>query len=71
MTLTTYIEQDPETKLYIGIVPGIPGVHSQGATLDELQRNMQEVLELCYEEQPELFKDAPVFVGIQQLELAA
>ena len=32
-TFTAYIEFDPETKLYVGIVPGIPGAHTQGETL--------------------------------------
>lgn len=49
-TFTAYIEWDEETKLYVGIVPGISGAHTQGATLDELQANLQEVLELCLEE---------------------
>ncbi|MBI4493020.1 MAG: type II toxin-antitoxin system HicB family antitoxin [Chloroflexi bacterium] len=62
------MEWDPETYLYVGIVPGIPGAHTQGATLDELQRNLKEVLELCLEEQP--LEDAPRFVGIQQIEVA-
>ncbi len=49
-TVTAYVEQDAETGLYIGIVPGIPGAHTQAATLDELQKNLKEVLELCLEE---------------------
>jgi len=49
-TFTAYIEWDAETKLYVGIIPGIAGAHSQGATLDELQVNLKEVLELCLEE---------------------
>ena len=49
-TFTAYIEYDPETNLYVGIVPGIPGAHTQGETLNELQANLQEVLELCLEE---------------------
>ena len=49
-TYTAYIEFDPETKLYVGIVPGIPGAHTQGETLTELQENLKEVLELCLEE---------------------
>ena len=40
-TFTAYIEYDPETMLYAGIVPGIPGAHTQGATLDELQKNLE------------------------------
>ena len=31
-------------------MPGIPGAHTQAATLDELNRNLKEVLELCLEE---------------------
>jgi predicted RNase H-like HicB family nuclease len=68
-TLAAYIEWDPETKLYVGIVPGIPGVHTQGATLDELQKNLKEVLELCLEENPEFEEDFPRFVGLQQVEV--
>ncbi len=49
-TLTAYIEIDPETGLYVVIVPGIPGAHTQAETLDELQENLKEVLELCLEE---------------------
>ena len=30
-------------------VPGFPGAHSQAETLDELQRNMQEVIEMLLE----------------------
>ena len=51
-TFAAYIEWDPQTKLYVGIVPGIPGAHTQGATLDELNRNLKEVVELCLEECP-------------------
>jgi predicted RNase H-like HicB family nuclease len=51
-TFTAYIEFDPETKLYVGIVPGIPGAHTQAETLDELQANLKEVVELCLEEYP-------------------
>ena len=50
-TLTAYIEKDPETGLYVAIVPGIPGAHTQAETLDELQENLKEVLELCHGEQ--------------------
>jgi len=49
-TFTAYIEFDPETNLYVGTIPSIPGAHTQGATLDELRDNLKEVLELCLEE---------------------
>ncbi|MFZ3166033.1 MAG: type II toxin-antitoxin system HicB family antitoxin [Candidatus Methanoperedens sp.] len=69
-TLTAYIEKDPETGLYVAIVPGIPGAHTQAETLDELQENLKEVLELCLEEmEPENKRYLPQFVGIQQVEV--
>ena len=70
-TFTAYVELDEETGLYIGIVPGVPGAHTQGATLDELQKNLKEVLELCLEEYEGTSENLPKFVGIQQIEVAA
>ena len=49
-TFTAYGELDAETALYMGVVPGMPGAHTQAASLDELQNNLREVLELCLEE---------------------
>jgi len=69
-TFTAYVEWDPETNLYVGIVPGIPGAHTQGATLDKLQNNLKEALELCLEEYDGPLEDLPRFVGIQQIEVA-
>jgi len=65
--IAAYIEKDKETGLYIGIVPGIPGAHTQAETLDELQENLQEVLELCLEEMDT--ESIPEFVGIQEIEV--
>jgi len=70
-TVTAYVEWDPETKLFVGIVPGIRGAHTHGATLDELRANMKEVLELCIEEQETCIDDLPEFVGLQQVEVGA
>ena len=69
-TFTAYIEWDPQTKLYVGIIPGVPGAHTQGATLDELHGNLKEVLELCLEELEDQPENLPHFVGLQQIELA-
>ncbi|HLY26213.1 MAG TPA: type II toxin-antitoxin system HicB family antitoxin [Aggregatilineales bacterium] len=49
-TFTAFVEFDPETQLYVGIVPDVPGAHSLGATLEELRKNLKEVLELLNEE---------------------
>lgn len=69
-TFSAYVEWDPETKLYVGVIPGIPGAHTQGASLDELHGNLKEVLELCLEEYKGSLDDLPRFVGLQQVEVA-
>jgi len=47
---TAHIEKDKETGLYVGIVPNLPGAHTQAPSVDELQRNLVEVIQLCLEE---------------------
>ena len=69
-SFTAYVEWDQESELYVGIVPGIPGAHTQGATLDELQKNLREVLDLCLEEYKGSIDDLPQFVGLQQILVA-
>jgi predicted RNase H-like HicB family nuclease len=67
---TAFIEYDEESKLYVGIIPNVIGAHTQAETLDELQRNLQEVLELCLEENPEIANEPMRFIGTQQVEIA-
>lgn len=62
---TAVVEKCCDTGLFVGYVPGFPGAHTQGATLDELAANLQEVVELLLEGgEPELEAE---FVGIQQV----
>jgi len=62
-TYTAVVEQSPETSLYVGYVPGFPGAHSQAESLDELNRNLQEVIEMLLEDgEPNLEAQ---FVGTQ------
>lgn len=69
--ITGYIEKDPETGLYVAVVPGIPGAHTQAETLDELQKNLKEVVELCLEEMDsKTRKRLPEFVGTQHTQVA-
>ena len=44
------IERCPDTGFYVGSVPGLPGAHSQGETLDELHHNLAEVIEMLLED---------------------
>jgi len=64
-TFTAVIEKDSETKLYVGYVPGFPGAHSQGETLDELQDNLREVIEMLLED--EALEIKTEFIGTQQI----
>jgi len=60
---TAVVERDPDTGLYVGYVPGFPGAHSQGASLDELNSNLREVIEMLLEDgEPKLEAE---FIGIQ------
>lgn len=66
-SLTAVVERDSETGLLVGYVPGFPGAHSQAESLDELQRNLQEVVEMLLEEgEPQLEAE---FVGIQTISI--
>ncbi len=56
---TAIVERDTETDLYVGYVPGFPGAHSQAKTLDELQVNLREVIEMLLEDENELLSTNP------------
>ena len=56
--------------MYVGVIPGIPGAHTQARTLDELRKNLTEVLELCLEEYQDDFNKLPKLIGLQQIEIA-
>ena len=67
-TFNIVVERDPDTGLYVGYVPGWPGAHSQGETLDELRSNLQEVVEMLLEDgEPKLESE---FVGVQTIQVA-
>jgi predicted RNase H-like HicB family nuclease len=60
---TAVVERCPETKLYVGYVPGFPGAHSQGATFEELRENLREVIQMLLEDgEPAMEAE---FVGTQ------
>jgi predicted RNase H-like HicB family nuclease len=67
-TFDIVVEQDPESRLYVGHVPGWPGAHSQGGTLDELQTNLQEVIAMLMEDgEPRLESE---FIGVHRTQVA-
>jgi predicted RNase H-like HicB family nuclease len=65
---TAVIERCPDTGLFVGYVPGFPGAHSQGETLDELQKNLAEVIAMLLEDgEPKLESE---FIGTQKVQVA-
>jgi predicted RNase H-like HicB family nuclease len=59
------IEKCTETNLYVGYIPNIPGAHSQAETLEELNENLKEVMEMLLEDGIPTMKTN--FVGVQQI----
>jgi predicted RNase H-like HicB family nuclease len=67
-TFTAIVEQCIETGLYIGFVPGFSGAHTQAETLDELNQNLKEVIEMLLEDGVPALENR--FVGLQYIEVA-
>jgi predicted RNase H-like HicB family nuclease len=64
---TAVIERCSDTDLFIGYVPGFPGAHSQGESLDELQQNLIEVIGMLLEDgEPKLESE---FIGTQKVQV--
>ncbi len=61
------IERD-EDGMYIGEVPQLKACYSQGETIDELMKNIKEVIEMCLEELEE--ESITEFIGVQKVVLS-
>lgn len=61
---TAIIEQDTATGYYVAYIPDLPGAHTQAESLEELTANLQEVVALVLEENPEQ-KPESHFIGTQ------
>ena len=71
LNFTVFIEKDPESGLYVGTVPNLPGAHTFAETIDDLQGKLVEVISLCLEEMDQDEITAlPVFAGITQVKVA-
>ena len=67
-TYSAVIERDLKTGLFVGFVSGFPGAHSQGATLEELNQNLKEVIAMLLEDgDPHLESE---FIGVQNVAVA-
>jgi predicted RNase H-like HicB family nuclease len=67
-SFTAVVERCSDTGLYVGYVPGFPGAHSQGASLDELKGNLEEVVTMLLEDGEPTLETR--FVGTQTIEVA-
>lgn len=67
-SFTLVVERCSQTGLYVGYVPGFPGAHSQGETLDELNENIREVIAMLLEDGEPTFEAE--FVGTQSIQVA-
>ncbi len=66
-SFTAVVERCPDTGVYVGYVPGFSGAHSQGASLDELRKNLEEVIAMLLEDgEPNLEAQ---FVGTQTIQV--
>jgi predicted RNase H-like HicB family nuclease len=50
MDFDVVVERDAE-GYYVASVPALQGCHTQAQSLDKLMKRVQEVIELCLEEQ--------------------
>ena len=66
--LPIVVEQD-EDNIYIVSCPVFKGCHSYGKTIDEALKNIQEVIQMCIEEekdkQPKIINR---FIGFRELQ---
>jgi predicted RNase H-like HicB family nuclease len=64
---TAIIERCPHTSLYVGYIPGFPGAHSQGESLEELNQNLAEVIAMLLEDgEPTLEAE---YIGTQAVQV--
>jgi len=65
---TAVVEKCPDTSLYVAHVPGFPGAHTQAETLDELQSNLREVIDMLLEDGEPMLETE--FIGTQTVAVA-
>ncbi len=61
-----------EDGYYVATVPAIPGCYTQGKTLEQAKRRIEEVLKLCVEEDDTYRRISPAsFIGIDRVTVNA
>ena len=67
-TFKFVVERDPETGCFVGYIPGWPGAHTQGADIEEVQRNLREVIEMLLEDGEPVLESE--FVDVRTIQVA-
>ena len=62
---TVLIEKD-ENGTYVAEVPDLKGCYTQGDSVEDVMKNIREVIEMCLEEQNVTPNE---FIGIQKIEV--
>lgn len=62
---TAVIERCQDTGLYVGLIPGFEGTHTQAETLNELNQNLRVVAGLLLEDGEPMLESE--FVGTQNV----
>ncbi|MFZ2404113.1 MAG: type II toxin-antitoxin system HicB family antitoxin [Methylobacter sp.] len=65
---TAIVERCPDTGFYVGFIPGFPGAYTQAETLDELNQNLREVVEMLLEDGEPILEAE--FIGTQNVVVA-
>ena len=65
---TAIIEKCHDTGLYVGFIPGFQGAHTQAESLDELNKNLREVIEMLLEDGEPIMEVE--FIGTQNVVVA-
>ena len=65
MDFYVVIEKD-EDGFYVGEVPALKGCYAQSKNIEELMKNMREVIEMCIEEEAVVTNE---FIGVQKVSI--
>ena len=60
------IERD-QAGWYVGNIPGLPGCHTQGRTMEELTVRMREAIELYLEDHTGVILPVSEFIGVHRV----
>jgi predicted RNase H-like HicB family nuclease len=65
---TVIVEKD-EDGYYVAEVPDLKGCYTQGKTMEEVMKNIREVIELCLEAEKEKEFPKKELVAVQRIEV--